>query len=122
MPNAFRGNVYLLQNGLTFSAACTFAFRLKKLILKDGGFIKVIGEDNGYDADAGVSSGGYFVNLILPNSKIKARLPLVASGSAKPYTIPSVNFVDYKIFPTPNECVNEVDVELEFAKKLINEK
>jgi hypothetical protein len=120
MPNAFRGNVYLLQNGNTFSAACTFAFRLKKLIQKEGGFIKVIGEDNGYDADAGVASGGYFVNLILPNSKIKVRLPLVASGSAKPYTIPSVNFVDYKIFPTPKECVDEVDVEMNFVKNLIN--
>lgn len=120
MPNAFRGNVYLLQNGYTFSAACTFAFRLKKLIQKEGGFIKVIGEDNGYDADAGVASGGYYVNLILPNSKIKVRLPLVASGSAKPYTIPSVNFVDYKIFPTPKECVDEVDFEMNFVRNLIN--
>lgn len=120
MPNAFRGNVYLLQNGNTFSAACTFAFRLKKLIQKEGGFIKVIGEENGYDADAGVASGGYFVNLVLPNSKIKVRLPLVASGSAKPYTIPSVNFVDYKIFPTPKECVDEVDVEMNFVRNLIN--
>ena len=122
MLNAFKGNVYLLQNGLTFSAACTFAFRLKKLIQNEGGFIKVIGEDNGYDADAGVTSGGYFVNLILPNSKIKVRLPLVASGSAKPYSIPKVNFLDYKVIPTAKECVDEVDVELEFAKKLINEK
>jgi hypothetical protein len=120
MPNAFRGNVYLLQNGFTFSAACTFALRLKKLIQNEGGFIKVIGEENGYDADAGVASGGYFVNLILPNSKIKVWLPLVASGSAKPYTIPSVNFVDYKIFPTPKECVEEVDVEMNFVKNLLN--
>ena len=122
MPNAFRGNVYLLQNGNTFSAACTFAFRLKKLIQKEGGFIKVIGEDNGYDADAGVASGGYYVNLILPNSKIKVRLPLVASGSLRPYTIPKVNFLDYKVIPTAKECVDEVDVELEFAKKLIEKK
>jgi hypothetical protein len=120
MPNAFRGNVYLLQNGNTFSAACTFAFRLKKLIQKEGGFIKVIGEDNGYDADAGVASGGYYLNLVLPNSKIKVRIPIVASGLAKPYTIPKVNFVDYKIFPTPKECVDEIDFEMNFVKNLIN--
>ena len=119
MPNAFKGNVYLLQNGLTFSAACTFAFRLKKLIQNEGGFIKVIGEDNGYDADAGVASGGYFLNLLLPNSKIKVLLPIVASGSLRPYTIPKVNFLDYKVIPTAKECVEEVDVELEFVKKLL---
>lgn len=118
-PNAFQGEVYLLQNGLTFSAACAFAFRLKKLIQHDGGFIKVIGEDNGYDAKSGVSSGGYFVNLVLPNSKIKVWVPIVASGSLKPYTIPKDEFLDYRVTPTAKECVEEVDVELGFTKQLL---
>jgi hypothetical protein len=119
MPNAFKGDVYLLQNGLTFSAGFAFAGTLKDKIKKSNGFIKVIGEDNGDDMDAGVGSGGWSVELLLPNSKVKLNIP-VTGGGDKAYTIPPVHFLDYKVIPAIEDKINGVDTELEFAKKLID--
>ena len=118
MPNAFKGDVYLLQNGLTFSAGFAFAGTLKNKIKKSNGFIKVIGEDNGDDMDAGVGSGGWGVELLLPNSKVKLNIPITGSGE-KAYTIPPVHFLDYKVIPTIADKLNGVDTELEFTKKII---
>ena len=119
MRNAFKGDVYLLQNGLTFSAGFAFAGKLKDKIKNTNGFIKVIGEDNADDMDAGVGSGGWGVELLLPNSKVKLSIP-VTGGGDKAYTIPPVHFLDYKVIPTIADKLNGVDTELEFAKKIIS--
>ena len=121
MPNAFKGDVYLLQNGLTFSAGFAFAGMLKDKIKKNNGFIKVIGEDNGNDMDAGVGSGGWAVELLLPNSKVKLSIP-VTGGGDKAYTTPPVYFLDNKVISTISDKMNGVDTQLEFAKKLISRK
>jgi len=121
MPNAFNGDVYLLQNGLTFSAGFAFAGMLKDKIKKSNGFIKVIGEDNGDDMDAGVGSGGWGVELLLPNSKVKLNIPITGGGE-KAYTIPPLHFLDYKVVPTIEDKLNGVDTEIEFTKKLISQK
>ena len=47
--NAYNGKVYLLQNGLTFSAGFAFASKLNYLLDKDGSNLKVIGEENADD-------------------------------------------------------------------------
>jgi Peptidase family S41 len=120
-PNAFKGDVYLLQNGLTFSAGFAFAGTLKDKIKKSNGFIKVIGEDNRDDMDAGVGSGGWSVELLLPNSKVKLNIP-VTGGGDKPYTNPPVNFLDYKVIPTITNKLNGIDTELEFTKGLIEKR
>jgi len=122
MANAYNGKVFLLQNGLTFSAGFAFAGKMKYLIQKDNGFIKVIGEDNGDDMDAGVGSGGWSLNVLLPNSKIKVTVPITGGGTDKPYTIPTVNFLDYKVIPPINDKLKGVDTEIEFVKKMISAK
>jgi len=122
MANAYNGKVFLLQNGLTFSAGFAFAGKMKYLIQKDNGFIKVIGEDNGDDMDAGVGSGGWSLNVLLPNSKIKVTVPVTGGGTDKPYTIPTVNFLDYKVIPPINDKLKGVDTEIEFVKKMISAK
>ena len=122
MPNAYNGKVFLLQNGLTFSAGFAFAGKMKYLIQKDNGYIKVIGEDNGDDMDAGVGSGGWSLNVVLPNSKVKVTIPVTGGGTDKPYTIPPVNFLDYKIIPTIKDKLNGIDTEVEFVKKTIGAK
>jgi Peptidase family S41 len=119
MINSYSGRVYLLQNGLTFSAGFAFAGKMKYLIKKDNGYIKIIGEDNGDDMDAGVGSGGWSLNLILPNSKVKLNIPVTGGGVDIPYSIPSVNFLDYKVIPTISDRINGIDTEIEFVKKLI---
>ena len=119
MPNAYGGNVFLLQNGLTFSAGFAFAGKMKYLIQKDGGSIQVIGEDNGDDMDAGVGSGGWSLNVLLPNSKVKVTVPVTGGGTDQPYTIAPVKFLDHKVVPTIQDQVNGVDTEIEFVKKMV---
>lgn len=122
MPNAYKGKVFLLQNGMTFSAGSAFAGKLKYLIQKDSGYIKVIGEDNGDDMDAGVGSGGWSLNLILPNSKVKITIPVTGGGVDVPYSIKPVNFLDYKVLPKITDKINGIDTEVEFVKKMITNK
>jgi Peptidase family S41 len=117
---AYNGKIYLLQNGLTFSAGFAFAGKLKDLYKQDGGFIKVVGEDNGDDMDAGVGSGGWSLDLLLPNSKIKVNIPITGGGLDKPYSGKPVNFLDYKVIPAIAEKINGIDAEVEFVKKLIS--
>jgi hypothetical protein len=122
MPNAYNGKVFILQNGLTFSAGFAFAGKMKYLIQNDGGFIKIIGEDNGDDMDAGVGSGGWSLNVVLPNSKVKVTVPVTGCGADKPYSIPPVNFLDHKVIPTIKDKIDGVDTEIEFVKKLLKAK
>ncbi len=116
--NAYNGKVYLLQNGLTFSAGFAFAGKLNYLMDKDGNNLKVIGEQNGDDEQAGVGSGGWGVELALPNSKLILHVPVTGSGD-KPYAKKLPVVLDYKVIPTIQDKIQGVDTEVEFAKQLI---
>jgi len=69
--------------------------------------------------DAGVGSGGWSLNVLLPNSKVKVTVPVTGGGTDQPYTIPQVHFLDNKVVPTIQDQVNGVDTEVEFVKKMI---
>ena len=115
--NAYKGKVYLLQNGLTFSAGFAFAGRMRSLFDKDSSFLKIIGEDYGDDLAAGVGSGGWNLDLILPNSKIKVTIPITGGGTDKPYTMKPVKMLDYRVIPTIEDKIKGVDTEVEFVKQ-----
>ena len=119
--NAYNGKVYLLQNGLTFSAGFAFANKLNYLMDKDGNNLKVIGEQNGDDEQAGVGSGGWGVELALPNSKLILHIP-VTGGGDKPYAKKLSVVLDYKVIPTIQDKIQGVDTEVEFAKRLMQKK
>jgi hypothetical protein len=119
--NAFKGKVFLLQNGLTFSAGFAFAGKLNYLMDKDGSYLKVIGEENADDEQAGVGSGGWGVDLLLPNSKLVLNVP-VTGGGDKPYAKKLPTVLDYKVIPTISDKIKGIDIEVEFAKKLIADK
>jgi hypothetical protein len=116
--NSFNGKVFLLQNGLTFSAGFAFAGKLNYLMDKDGSYLKVIGEENGDDEQAGVGSGGWGVDLLLPNSKLVLHVP-VTGGGDKPYARKLPTVLDYRVIPTISDKIKGIDTEMEFAKKLI---
>lgn len=116
--NAFPGKVYLLQNGLTFSAGFAFAGKLNYLMDKDGSYLKVIGEENGDDDQAGVGSGGWSVDLLLPNSKLVLHVP-VTGGGDKPYAKKLPVVLDYKVIPSISDKIKRIDTEVAFAKKII---
>ena len=119
--NAYNGRVYLLQNGLTFSAGFAFANKLNYLMDKDGNKLKVIGEQNADDEQAGVGSGGWGLEVVLPNSKIVLHIPITGGGD-KPYARKLPVVLDYKVIPTIQEKIRGTDTEVEFAKKLIDKK
>jgi hypothetical protein len=119
--NAFEGKVFLLQNGLTFSAGFAFAGKLNYLMDKDDSSLKVIGEENGDDEQAGVGSGGWGVDVLLPNSKLILNVP-VTGGGDKPYARKLPIVLDHKVIPSISDKIKGIDTEVEFAKKLIAEK
>jgi len=67
--NAFKGKIYLLVNGASFSAACLLASRMSTLSK-----VTILGEETGGDYNGTVA--GIMPVVTLPNSKIKVRLGL----------------------------------------------
>jgi Peptidase family S41 len=117
--NAYKGKVYMLQNGLTFSAGFAFAGKMRYLYDKDKSFLKVLGEDYGDDLAAGVGSGGWSLDVLLPNSKVKVNIPITGGGTDKPYTMTPIKILDYRVIPTIGDKIKGIDTEVEFVKKMI---
>jgi len=118
--NLFKGDVVLLTSGNTISAASEFAS-----IAHDTKRATIIGEETGgcyYGA-----TGGNYIQLILPGSKLQVRIPTIRIWTAvkEDYvhqpkgrgTIP-----DYEVVSGINDILNNRDVQLEMALTLITEK
>lgn len=113
-PNSFKGKVFILTNGLSFSTTadfCATARSNERAIF--------IGEETG-GGYYGNTSGGR-IETVLPNSQIIAYIPLYkyinAVKKAKYHdrgTIP-----DYQVVPSIEDILQHKDVELEFALGLI---
>ncbi|PJR04201.1 S41 family peptidase [Avrilella dinanensis] len=111
--NPFKGQVYVLTSGWTYSGGAEFSTLMKEYT--DAIFI---GEETG---------GGYYGNtsgssleLTLPNTKLVVDIPIlkfvldVKKGKFGNGIIP-----DFQIQPTFDEYIKGYDTELEYAKKLI---
>lgn len=121
-PNAFSGKLYVLADGMTFSAGTAYVSTVRSELRKQNRFVKFIGEEPGDDFDAGVGSGGASAAVVLPNSKIKVSIPLLGGGD-KPYPNKGTIVIpDYRVVPTAKDLANGTDAELEFAKNLIKKK
>ncbi len=117
--NAFSGKLYVLADGMTFSAGTAYVSTVRYELRKKGQFVKFIGEEPGDDFNAGVGSGGTAATIVLPNSKIKVNIPLLGGGDVPYANKEKVVIPDYKVVPTAKDLVNRTDVELEFTKDLI---
>lgn len=109
--NFFKGQVYVLTSGWTYSGGAEFS-----TLMKEHTNALFIGEETG---------GGYYGNtsgtvleLTLPASKLKIEIPIlkfvldVKKGKPGRGVIP-----DHEIQPTFNEFINGYDAEMEYAKK-----
>ena len=109
----FTGKVILLINGGTLSAAGEFAALFKT---NQRGI--VVGEETGgcyYGA-----TGGSFMNLVLPNSKIRARIPTVKITTAVKKDIVAQpvgrgTIPDLVITPSINDIISGNDIQLKTA-------
>tara|TARA_B100000809_G_scaffold117307_1_gene115615 strand:- start:1396 stop:2847 length:1452 start_codon:yes stop_codon:yes gene_type:complete len=114
--NNFSGKVYVLINGLSYSASSEFC-----TIANDNKRATFIGEEGG-GAYQGNTSGFSFT-LTLPNSGVQIDIPVIHYQMAisNKYKIGRGLIPDYEVIPTIKELISGEDSELEKAKQLIKE-
>jgi C-terminal processing protease CtpA/Prc len=111
--NHFNGNVYLLQGGLTFSAATMFVSNLKGQ--KN---VTVVGEETG---------GGFYGNsamhlptIVLPNSKLRVVLPMfrLVMDSTRIKNGHGI-FPDVSILPSSSAIKEGIDLKMRIVREMI---
>jgi hypothetical protein len=114
-PNVFKGKLYVLMNGTCFSSAADLISDLKKTT--DAVFI---GEESGGSFEG--PTGGDDIVIQLPNSKIMVRIsPNLQIGYLyQKHPIGRGVLPTYSINYTVQDVVQHIDLEMEFAKSLIN--
>jgi C-terminal processing protease CtpA/Prc len=112
--NHFKGNIYLIQGGYTFSAATMFISTLK-----GQENVKVIGEETG---------GGYYGNsamhiptIKLPETKLRVSLPLYRLVIDKNRPKGQGIIPDVFVPPSSKAIKAGIDPKLAKAKELIQE-
>ena len=116
--NSFKGNLYVLIGGKTYSGGAEFAS-----LIKEHRKATFIGEECGGGFYGNTS--GFSIELILPNSKLRVKIPLLKFMlDVKNDNIPFGHGVipDYKLQPKYTDFINGYDTELEFTKQLIKQK
>ena len=111
--NHFNGNIYILTNGLTFSASSIFCNDVK-----GQQNIKLVGEETG---------GGWYGNsgimipdITLPNTKIRVRLPFFRLVQYQHIPVKGTGvFPDVYIGPNWRDILNGVDTKLKVVKEMI---
>lgn len=115
----YKGKVLLLTSGQTTSAASEFA-ALARAFKR----AQIIGEETGgcyYGA-----TGGDYLNLTLPASGLKVRIPTIRIFTAVAEDYPNQpkgrgTLPDYPVVPTINDILQKKDVQLEKALALAKE-
>ncbi|MEO9483795.1 MAG: S41 family peptidase [Ekhidna sp.] len=111
----FKGNVYILISGKTYSGGSEFAS-----IAKSQNRATFIGEETG-GGFYGQTSGSY-IFLLLPNTQMEIRIPLLKfSTTFKSDDIPLGRGVipGHQVGPTFEEYSDGIDAELEYVLALI---
>lgn len=116
--NNFKGNVYILTNGPTFSASALFCNAMKG---QPG--VTLVGEETG---------GGWYGNngiiipdIVLPNTKIKVRLPLFRLIQYEHDKVPEKGtgvLPDIYCGPSRDALIHKIDNKMELVLKLIQQK
>ncbi len=113
IENPYSGKVFILINGLSFSATAEFCS-----IVSSNQRGKFIGEETGGTYYGNTS--GNFVNTILPNSQITVSLPTTKYSMAiKETKIKDRGIIpDFIVTPTIHDIIKNKDVQLNYAIKL----
>ncbi len=114
--NHFDGNVYVLTNGLTFSASSLFCNSVK-----GQENITLLGEETG---------GGWYGNsgilipdITLPNTGLRVRLPFFRLVQYHHIPVKGTGVIpDVYIGPVLKDAINGTDTKIEMVKKIISEK
>lgn len=114
--NHFAGEVYVLTNGLTFSASSLFCNAVK-----GQSNVTLVGENTGGGWHG--NSGIMIPDITLPNTKLHVRLPMfrLVQYNHIPKTGTGV-MPDVYVGPTVEGARRELDLKMETVKKLVKEK
>lgn len=113
--NHFEGNVYILTNGLTFSASSVFCNAVKGQ--KN---ITLVGEETGGGWYG--NSGILIPNITLPNTKIRVRLPFFRLVQFEHVPVKGTGvFPDVYVGPNWRDILSGKDTKLEKVKQIIRE-
>lgn len=113
--NAYKGQIYILINGATFSAGSSIA-----RYLKEYGNAIVIGEESGTRYEGFAAGSKQYVYL--PNSNIRIGIPryhIYFPSSKKQRTTNRGILPDHKVTTSISDIINNKDVVLEQALSLI---
>jgi hypothetical protein len=115
--NKFKGNIYVIISPITYSGGSEFSN-----MMYSRGLATFIGKETGGGYFGNTS--GYGRNLTLPNSKITIDIPALQFVMNVEPKLPFGSGVKphYEVIPTINQHINNENVCLEYALKLIKEK
>jgi C-terminal processing protease CtpA/Prc len=114
--NHFNGNVYVLTNGLTFSASSLFCADLKGQ--KN---IKLVGEETGGGWYG--NSGIMIPNITLPNTKLRMRLPVFRLVQYQHIPVKGTGVIpDIYVGPNWRDVLHGVDTKIKVVKELTKSK
>lgn len=112
----YTGNVYVLTNGLTFSASSLFCNTIK-----GQNNVTLVGENTGGGWHG--NSGIMIPDITLPNTKLKVRLPTFRLVQYQHISKTGTGVVpDIYVGPTVESSRKDIDRKMEFVKQLIKEK
>lgn len=114
--NHFNGNVYVLTNGLTFSASSLLCN-----IVKGQPGVSLIGEETGGGWHG--NSGIIIPEIVLPNTKLRVRIPWfrLVQYNHVPKTGSGV-IPDVTVMPTVEAIKNNVDLKMKTVEEMIKTK
>jgi len=112
--NHFKGHVYILTNGFTFSASSLFCN-----LLKGQENVTLAGEDTGGGWYG--NSGIMIPNITLPNTHLRVRLPFFRLVQYQHIPVKGTGVIpDVYVGPDWRDILNDVDTKIEVVKELIN--
>jgi hypothetical protein len=114
--NHFNGNIYVLTNGLTFSASSLFCNAVK-----GQQNIMLVGEETG---------GGWYGNsgimipdIKLPNTKLHVRLPFFRIVQYNHINVKGTGVIpDVVIKPVYKDVLDDIDTKMEWVRQMVKEK
>lgn len=114
--NHYLGNVYVLTNGLTFSASSLFCNSIK-----GQPNVTLVGENTGGGWHG--NSGIMIPDITLPHTKLRVRLPMFRLVQYQHVPKTGIGVVpDIYVGPTVEGSRKDIDRKMEFVKQLIKEK
>ncbi len=112
--NHFNGDIFVLTNGLTFSASSLFLNAVKGQ--KN---IKLVGEETGGGWYG--NSGIMIPNITLPNTKLRVRLPFFKLIQYKHIPVKGTGVIpDVYVAPNWHDILKGVDSKMEKVKEIIS--